>query len=150
MQLSPHFTLAEFTKSQTAIRKGIDNTPKPNEIANLILLARNVLEPVRAHFGVPLNITSGFRCRPLNQAIGSSPRSQHVKGEAADFEAPPLANPVLARWIAENLVYDQVILEFYEPGDPYSGWVHVSYRARGNRKQPLTINKHGTHAGILE
>mgnify|MGYP005703710961 CR=1 FL=1 len=126
MNLSNNFTLAELTKSQTAVRKNINNEPGTAEIENLIHLAKTVLQPVREHFGKPVMISSGYRSPELCEAIGSSAKSQHAKGEAADFEIPGVDNMQLATWINKNTVFDQLILEFYEPGDPNSGWVHLS------------------------
>ena len=135
MMLSDHFSLAEFTKSQTAIRKGIKNDPNDAAIENMRLLCENILEPVRQNYDIPFTLNSGFRCLALNEAVGSSPRSQHVTGQAADFEIPTIANKDLAHWIMDNLDYDQVLLEFYKEGDPSSGWVHCSYDNGNNRKQ---------------
>jgi uncharacterized protein YcbK (DUF882 family) len=135
MMLSDHFSLAEFTKSQTAIRKGIKNDPNDAAIENMRLLCENILEPVRQHYDIPFTLNSGFRCLALNEAVGSSSRSQHVTGQAADFEIPTIANKNLAHWIMDNLDYDQVLLEFYKEGDPSSGWVHCSYDNGNNRKQ---------------
>tara|TARA_R110000796_G_scaffold61047_4_gene141279 strand:- start:268 stop:711 length:444 start_codon:yes stop_codon:yes gene_type:complete len=135
MMLSDHFSLAEFTKSQTAIRKGIKNDPNDAAIENIRLLCENILEPVREHYDIPFTLNSGFRCLALNEAVGSSSRSQHVTGQAADFEIPTIANKDLAHWIMDNLDYDQVLLEFYKEGDPSSGWVHCSYNNGENRKQ---------------
>lgn len=139
-QLSEHFHLSEFTKSQTASRRGIDNAPGAWEIGNLRKLCQNVLEPVRAHFGRPVVISSGYRSPALNRAIGGSVKSQHCKGQAADFEIPGVSNVEVARWIHRNLNYDQLILEFYTPGQPNSGWVHVSWTAP-YRNQELTARR---------
>lgn len=136
-QLSPHFTLAEFTRSQTAARRGISNEPTAAHLAAMKKLCEKVLEPVRAHFGKPVRITSGYRSRALNLAIGGANGSQHSMGEAADFEIPGISNAKVARWMAANLNYDQLILEFYTPGQPNSGWIHVSYR-EPYRNQELT------------
>ena len=135
MQLSDHFTLSELTKSSTAERRGIDNEPGPSEIENLILVCDQILEPVRNHYGIPFAPNSGFRGLELNQAIGSSNTSQHVKGEAVDFEVPGIPNKDVALWVMENCEFDQLILEFYKEGIPDSGWVHCSYTLdRDNRK----------------
>lgn len=127
MMLSEHFSLSELTKSDTAIRKGIDNTPNDQEVENLILLCNEILEPVREHYGIPFAPNSGFRCLDLNRAIGSSDKSQHVYGKAVDFEIPGLDNKEVALWVMENCDFDQLILEFYKEGEPSSGWVHCSY-----------------------
>jgi uncharacterized protein YcbK (DUF882 family) len=139
MKLSEHFSLEEMTKSQTALRKGIDNTPGPKEIENLKLLCENVLEKIRIHFGRPVIINSGYRGPKLNRAIGGVKNSQHQTGQAADIEISGLDNNVLFCWIKDNIVFDQVILEFHKKGVPDSGWVHVSWNSKGNRKQAITI-----------
>ena len=140
MQLSGHFSLAELTKSQTATRKGIDNKPTLDHIENLTELCTHVLEPTRRNFGKPMVISSGYRSEELCEAIGSSKNSQHAKGEAADFEMFGVDNKELAKYIKNNLVFDQLILEFYNPDDPSSGWVHCSYSKEENRKQSLLYN----------
>ena len=139
MQLSEHFNLKEFTKSETAIRKRIDNTPNLEHANNLKLVCEKILEPVRKHFGKPVRINSGYRGPALNAAVGGSSKSQHCNGEAVDFEIDGLPNPELAKWVSENCEFDQIILEFYDPKEgPNSGWVHASYSAGKNRKQKLT------------
>jgi hypothetical protein len=139
MQLSPHFKLNEFTKSDTAIRKRIDNTPGPVHAANLKKVCEKILEPVRNHFGKPVRINSGYRGPALNAAVGGSSKSQHCNGQAVDFEIDGLPNPELAKWVSENCEFDQIILEFYDPKEgPNSGWVHASYAEGANRKQKLT------------
>ena len=140
MQLSGHFSLAELTKSQTAVRKGIDNKPTLDHIENLTELCTHILEPTRRNFGKPIVITSGYRSEALCEAIGSKTTSQHAKGEAADFEMFGVDNKELAKYIKNNLVFDQLILEFYNPDDPSSGWVHCSYSKEENRKQSLLYN----------
>ncbi|MEZ5688681.1 MAG: D-Ala-D-Ala carboxypeptidase family metallohydrolase [Caenibius sp.] len=139
-RLSPHFHLSEFVHSQTAARRGIDNTPPPWVVANLERLCRKVLEPVRAHFARPVIVSSGYRCLALNRAIGGSSTSQHCRGEAADIEVPGVSNVDLAKWIDGNLLFDQLILEFYTPGQPSSGWVHASHGPR-LRNQELTAQR---------
>ena len=141
MKLSENFTLDELTKSQEAIRLGIPNEPSDEHITNLILLCKNILQPVRNHFKIPVSISSGYRSAALCEAIGSSSKSQHTKGQAADFEIFGMANKDLADWIVNNLDYDQCILEFWNPNDPNSGWVHCSYSDSGNRKQYLNAQK---------
>ena len=137
MQLSGHFSLSELTKSQTATRKGIDNTPTPEHIENLTDLCVQVLEPTRRNFEKPMVITSGYRSEALCLAIGSKTTSQHAKGMAADFEMFGEDNKTLAKYIKNNLIFDQLILEFYNSTDPNSGWVHCSYDKDNNRKQSL-------------
>ena len=136
MNLTRNFTLSELTKSDTAIRKGINNNPSPEQIEKLKSLCENILQPVRDHFG-RVKITSGFRSPELCLAIGSSINSQHAKAEAADFECPGVDNAELADWIHKNLPYDQLILEFYRDNEPTSGWIHCSYSSDHNRNQPL-------------
>ena len=139
--LSPHFSLRELTNSQTAARLGIRNQPDLGATAALAALAWQVLEPVRlAHGGRPVRITSGYRSAKLNAAIGGSARSQHMRGQAVDFEIPGVSNAAVARWIADVLQFDQLILEAYTPGQPTSGWVHVSFGAN-NRREVLTWNR---------
>ena len=150
MQLTNNFTLAELCKSQTALRKNIDNLPKdPDIVSKMQTLAEEILQPIRDKFG-PTVINSGYRCKKLNTAIGGSKKSQHCFGEAADVEVPTLSNRDLAEWIRNTLDFDQLILEFYNGKDPRSGWVHVSYKdSQNNRKQVLTINKQGTFQGLI-
>ena len=140
MRLSKNFTLAEFTKSQTALRKGLDNTPGPEHLNAARELFAKVVQPIRDKFG-PTVINSGYRGKKLNKAVGGSSKSQHCKGEAVDIECPGTGNYDVAKWIEENLDFDQLILEFYTPGIPDSGWVHVSYKSEGNRKSVLTAMK---------
>jgi hypothetical protein len=147
MKLSEHFSLAEMTASATAARLRDPNQPGPAAIAALQLLCTKVLEPVRAQFGKPIRINSGYRSERTNSAVGSSETSQHRRGEAADIEIEGVSNAVLARWIRDNLVFDQVILEAHRAGDPNSGWVHVSYRAGRARKSVLTMTL-GSHGAV--
>ena len=140
VRLSENFSLQEFTKSQTAERRGIDNTPVEGHIENAKALFENVVQPVRDNFGVTV-INSGYRCGDLNYAIGGSNTSQHCKGEAVDIECPGTPNYDVAKWVEDNLDFDQLILEFYTPGIPDSGWVHISYKTEGNRKSVLTAMK---------
>jgi len=140
MKLSENFSLAEFTKSQTAIRMGIDNTPGEEHLENAKALFENVVQPVREQFG-PTTINSGYRGPALNEAVGGSSKSQHCRGQAVDIEVPGVPNAEVAEWIEENLDFDQLILEFYTPGIPDSGWVHVSYNGDANRKSVLTAMK---------
>ena len=140
MQLSGHFSLSELTKSQTAERKGISNKPTLEHIENLTELCTHILEPTRRNFGKPIVIASGYRSEELCEAIGSKTTSQHAKGEAADFEMFGLDNKSLAKYIKNNLIFDQLILEFYKNDDPASGWVHCSYSKEENRKEALLYN----------
>ena len=141
MKLTKNFSLAEMIKSDTALRLDMDNTPGDEEIANLQALCENVLQVVRDAYGVGVKVNSGFRHPDVNAAVGGSKTSDHCKGMAADIEIPGVANADLAEWIVENLEFRQVILEFYTPGIPDSGWVHVSYNPDDNKKQVLTAMK---------
>ena len=141
MKLSKNFSLTELTKSQTATRKGIDNTPSPTHQENLKSLCTSILQPVRDHFSRVVSVSSGYRSEELCLAIGSKTTSQHAKGEAADFEIYGLSNKELADYINKNLDYDQLILEYWKEEDPNSGWVHCSYKSEGNRKQYLKAYK---------
>jgi zinc D-Ala-D-Ala carboxypeptidase len=142
MKLSENFSLNELTKSQTATRKGINNTPSDNEKENLKSLSIHILQKIRDHYERPVRVTSGYRSPELCEAIGSSAKSQHAKGEAADFEITGVDNFDLAIWISKNLEFDQLISEFYIEGAEDSGWIHCSYKADGsNRKQCLTAYK---------
>ena len=138
MRLSANFTLSELTKSETASRRGMDNTPGEAEIANLQTLVDKVLQPIREHYGRGVHVNSGFRHPDVNAAVGGSTTSDHCKGMAADIEIPGVATADLAQWIADNLEFRQLILEFYTPGVPDSGWVHVSYNPADNKKQIMT------------
>ena len=141
MKLTQNFSLAEMTKSDTALRLDMDNTPGDEEIANLQALCENVLQPIRDAYGVGVKVNSGFRHPDVNGAVGGSKTSDHCKGMAADIEIPGVANADLAEWISENLEFRQLILEFYTPGVPDSGWVHVSYNPEDNKKQIMTAMK---------
>ena len=141
MKLSDNFSLNELTKSQTAERKGIDNTPSTEHQENLKSLCEMILQPVRDHFSRVVSVSSGYRSPELCAAIGSKSTSQHARGEAADFEIFDVSNKELADWINENLDYDQLILEYWKESDPNSGWVHCSYTNGSNRKQYLRAYK---------
>ena len=141
MQLSENFSLLELTKSQTAARKDIDNTPSPEHQENLKLLCTHILQPVRDRFERVVSVSSGYRSEELCLAIGSKITSQHAKGQAADFEIYGLSNQELANYIKENLDYDQLILEYWKKEDPNAGWVHCSYKGNANRKQYLKAYK---------
>jgi hypothetical protein len=141
MNLSANFTLKELTKSDTATRLGLDNSPDDEALENLKTLCEKVLQPVRDHFGKSVTVNSGYRSPESNAAVGGSKTSDHCKGQAADIEIDGVANPDLAQWIMDNLDYTQLILEFYEQGKPSSGWVHVSYNPDNLKKQELTAVK---------
>jgi len=134
MNLSRNFSLQELIKSDIAIRKGIDNNPNADQIEKLKRLCENVLQPVRDQFG-RVKVTSGYRSSELCVAIGSSINSQHAKAEAADFEVLGVDNAEVADWIHKYLETDQLILEFYTPGEPNSGWIHASWIPYQPRRQ---------------
>lgn len=138
MNLSDHFTLAELTRSQTAVRQGIANKPDADEIKALRELAQHVLEPVRRHYCKPVIVTSGFRGAALNKAVNGSAKSQHCAGEAADFTVQGVSNLEVCKWIEANLRFDQLIYEFGE-----NGWVHCSFKADRARQDVLTAVRAG-------
>ena len=142
IRVSKNFALSEMVKSATAERLNVDNSPSDIHLVNLTHLAIHILQPVRDQFGV-ITINSGYRSPALNAKVGGSKTSQHCNGQAADFESFSTPNPDLAKWIANNLEFDQLILEFYDGKDPNSGWVHCSYNLMGNRKKILTALKTG-------
>jgi len=140
-KLTEHFALEEMTVSPTAKRLGIPNTPTAEHVENMRYCCEKILEPVRAKFG-PVTINSSYRAPLVNKAVGGSKTSQHVNGQAIDFEVKGVSNKVVADWVADNLEFDQVILEFYTAGDKNSGWVHASIKkGGGNRKQRLIATK---------
>ena len=143
MILSKNFSLVELTKSQIAERKGIPNDPSADHIDNLKLLCERVLQPIRDHFNHVVSVSSGYRSPALCQAIGSSIDSQHAKGMAADFEIYGTPNNEIFNWIKGNLLYDQMILEFWNSDEPNSGWLHVSYNPESseNIKENLRAYK---------
>lgn len=141
MNLTKNFTVSEMTKSETALRLGLDNQPDETQLANLKVLAEKVLQPVRDHFASGVKVNSALRVPAVNSAVGGAKTSDHCKGQAADIEIPGVANGVLAQWIADNLKFTQLILEFYTQGVPDSGWVHVSYVPDNLKKQVLTATK---------
>lgn len=144
MNLSKNFTLAEMTKSVTAKRLGIDNTPDDAQIAFMRELCEAVLQPLRDHIG-PVRITSGLRVPKLNKAVGGSGTSQHcaLNGAAADIDICTGKcegkNAEVFNYIKDNLIFDQLIWEFGD--DKCPDWVHVSYHYGHNRKQILKAVK---------
>jgi hypothetical protein len=155
MQLSQHLNLAEVTRSETAKRKGISNMPTPEHLENFKNLAINIFEPIRRHFDKPIHISSGYRSKELNKAIGGAYRlvdgkyvatSQHCTGEAIDIDMDGSANGITNKqvfdYIKQHLNFDQLIWEFGTKDNP--DWVHVSYKTKGNqRKQVLKAVKQG-------
>ena len=148
MRLSDHFYLHEMTRSQLATRHQIVNQPNAAQIDALRHLCRDVMEPVRRHFGVPIVPSSGFRCLTLKRLLGSQDTSKNCLGEAVDFEIIGVSNICLAHWMAQNLVFDQLILEYPQVDDGRAGWVHVSCRGAGNRGQCLTRRQNGYIGGL--
>jgi hypothetical protein len=145
MKLSKNFALNEFTKSATATKLGIDNTPKGEHLENLQYVVEKICQPAREFFDKPVTVNSGYRSPELNKAVGGASSSQHCNGEAVDIEIMGVPNKVLADWITENCEFDQVILEFYNPEEGInSGWVHASLKKDGpNRKTKLIAFKDG-------
>lgn len=146
MEISKHLSLAEISRSETAKRKGINNTPSGEHLENFKKLAENIFEPIREHFRVPIHISSGYRSKELNSAIGGSATSQHCSGEAIDIDmdgsASGVTNAQVFNFIKDNLQFDQLIWEFGSDSNP--DWVHVSYETTGKqRKQILKAVKSG-------
>jgi hypothetical protein len=145
MKISQHLSLSEVTRSDSAKRHGIDNNPTAEHLENFKLLAEKVFEPIRAHFGVPIHISSGYRSKALNQFVKGSLSSQHCKGEAIDIDMDGSSNGVTNKmiydFIKEKLDFDQLIWEFGTDLNP--DWVHVSYTKVGNRKQKLKAVRSG-------
>lgn len=142
MKLSEHLDLSEVTRSDMAKRRGLSNMPTPEHIENFKILAENIFEPIRKHFGVPIFVSSGYRSKELNTAIGGASSSQHLLGQALDIDMDGTKNGVTNKmvfdYIKANLNFDQLINEF-----DYS-WVHVSYNPSGKqRKQILNAVKVG-------
>ena len=130
-----------MTKSQTGTRLGISNEPDSEHLVNLVALCHNVLEPIRKEFGV-VTVTSCYRSPALNKAIGStSEKSQHIFGEACDLEAfRAKSNLFVAEWIKTSLDFDQLILEYYKDGDPFSGWIHVSSKRLQSQNRNICLH----------
>jgi zinc D-Ala-D-Ala carboxypeptidase len=145
MQLSKNLTLAEVIRSESAKRKGISNQPTPIHLDNFKKLAINIFQPIREHFNVPIHISSGYRSKALNTAIGGSLTSQHCQGEAIDIDmdGTSITNAQIFNFIKDKLNFDQLIWEFGNEKNP--DWVHVSYESTGKqRKQILkAIKKNG-------
>ena len=125
--ISEHISKKEGVYSNTATRRGIDNTPDDEQLANMELVAEEVFELLRAYVGGPIKINSFFRSPELNKAIGGSSKSQHCKGQAIDIDDTfgRMSNAEMYHWIKENLDFDQMIWEFGDDDNP--NWVHVSY-----------------------
>jgi hypothetical protein len=137
MQLSKNLDLSEVIRSETAKRKGISNMPTPEHIENFKKLAENVFQPIRDYFGVPIRISSGYRSKALNTAIGGSLSSQHCQGEAIDIDmdGTTVTNAQIFNYIKDNLIFDQMIWEFGTDKNP--DWVHVSYESTGKQRKQI-------------
>ena len=139
MQISKHLSLAEVSRSETAKRKGINNTPSGEHLENFKKLAENIFEPIREHFGVPIHISSGYRSKELNAAVGGSSSSQHCSAEAIDIDMDGSPNGVTNKmvfdFIKDNLTFDQLIYEFGNDSNP--DWVHVSYESIGKQRKQI-------------
>ena len=138
MKLSENLSLAEVTKSATAIKHGIANEPTQEHLQNLKSVAENVFQPIREHFAMPVGVSSGYRSNALNDLIGGSKRSQHSKGEALDLDADiygGITNRDIFEFIKDHLDFDQLIYEFGTDEEP--AWVHVSYKSDNNRGEVL-------------
>lgn len=144
-KISKHFTLGEATWSREAASRGIENSLDDKAILKKIrAVARNILEPVRKHYGVPFRPNSFYRNKVVNRLVGGVKNSQHLKGEAVDFEIATVDNQRLFNWIKKNLDFDQLILEYYNKSKgKNSGWVHCSYKNElANRNQAILITPH--------
>ena len=125
--ISEHISYKEGVRSNTATRRGIDNTPNAEQLDNMELVAEEVFEPLRAYVGGPIKINSFFRCPELNKAIGGSSKSQHCKGQAMDIDDTfgRMTNAEMYHWIKDYIDFDQMIWEFGNDDNP--DWVHISY-----------------------
>jgi D-alanyl-D-alanine dipeptidase len=143
MKISTHLNLAEVTRSDSAKRHNIDNTPTAEHLENFKLLAEKVFEPIRLHFKTPIFISSGYRSKALNAFIKGSETSQHCRGQAIDIDMDGskggVTNKMVFDFIKNRLDFDQLIAEFPENSNP--AWVHVSYVKTGNRKQILVAKR---------
>jgi len=143
MKISEHISYKEATRSVTALRLGIDNTPNEYQLQNMEIVAKNVFEPLRKAVGGPIKINSFFRCEDLNKAIGGSSKSQHCQGRAMDLDDNYgyMSNNDMYKYIKQNLDFDQLIFEFPDDNGNAS-WIHVSYvDADSNRKRCLKAIK---------
>ena len=141
MKLTENLSLAEVIYSATALRKGIVNKPTVTHLINLKEVAKNIFQPCREHFGKPLRVTSGYRAKELNKAIGGSNNSQHSKGEALDMQSTEgYTNRDLFIYIKDHLSFDQLIGEFPDNVGEFA-WVHCSYKTEGNRGEVLIAYK---------
>lgn len=136
MKLSEHFTLEELTRSATAKARGIDNTPTERDKANLKRLAAEVLEPLRKMAGVPIIVTSGFRCPKLNAAVGGEPTSQHMRGEAADIKCAD--NRMLFAAAMELMLLGKIKVGQLIDEKKYA-WLHISLPTLAKNNQVMHL-----------
>ena len=137
IKISEHFTLEEMVFSQTAVRKGIDNTPDAVVIRNLTNLCEYILEPIRKGLARPIHISSGYRSTELNKAIKGAKTSQHIEGKAADISVKGMTTQELYDWIKySGVVFDQLIQEF-------DSWVHISYAVNARMDRLIATKKNG-------
>jgi hypothetical protein len=149
LTLSKNLSLNEFTKSQTAIRLGIDNTPTEEHLKSAILLAKEIFQPIREHFNNPIYVSSGYRCEALNEAIGGSKKSQHSKGEAIDIDMDnrnSVSNADVFYHIRDNLPFDQLIWEFGDNKCP--DWVHVSHESNGQQRGQVLVSRRNSQGKV--
>jgi hypothetical protein len=141
MKISKHLSLEEVTSSEYAVKHNINNIPTEAQLNNLKLIAEKVFEPMREHFDKPIRVSSGYRSRVLNKAIGGATTSQHCTGEALDIDnrGGEILNAQIFYYIKDNLEFDQLIWEFGNSKEP--SWVHVSFSKNHNRKQILKAKK---------
>ncbi len=141
MQISQHITLGEAIKSQTAVRYGLPNKPGPAELQNMKLVAEKCFEPLRAHFGRPIGISSFYRSKQINELVGGSKTSQHMTGQAIDIDADlfgGITNRQIYYWLLNNVDFDQIIWEYGDDKNP--AWVHISYVSpEKNRRQAFRV-----------
>lgn len=129
MKLSDHFNMREFTRSDTAERLGIDNTPDSAARLQLAYLCQSILEPIRRRYGMPIHVTSGFRCAELNKAVGGVSNSQHLTGDAADIRASATSNNYLFKIIEQMVREGEITVGqlIWEGGNEHSpAWIHIS------------------------
>jgi len=134
MKLSENLDLSEITRSESAKRNGISNTPTPEHIENLKALAEKIFQPIREHFKKPIRISSGYRSKELNAKVGGSATSQHSKGQAIDLDndGTDITNRQIFDFVKDNLPFDQLIYEFGDDDNP--NWVHISYNRNGQQR----------------
>lgn len=146
-KISNNITFKEATKSRKATELGVDNLPNEDQLANMILVAENVFQPLREHYGWAISITSFFRSELVNKSVGGSTHSKHKKGQAIDIDADVIShefedgseftNKHIFDWIVANCEFDTIIWEYGNVDEP--AWVHVTYVEGNNRKRMLRV-----------